>query len=197
MRLTALAHRYLSDAIRPGDLAIDATMGNGHDTCFLAQQVGENGRVIAFDVQQAALDATSDRLAKMGCAERVTLVHAGHETLATHLPASNSGTVAGVTFNLGYLPGSDKRLTTTPATTIQALRQALGALRIGGVVTLLVYVGHTTGANEYQVVQNWLSQNIGPEFELATHRGEADHSPILYAIKRKTKFNQAGVATGK
>lgn len=38
-----------------GDTVIDATAGNGHDTVFLAQLVGRQGRVWAFDVQSSAL----------------------------------------------------------------------------------------------------------------------------------------------
>ncbi len=37
-----------------GDIVIDATMGNGHDTQFLAELVGENGHVYAFDIQESA-----------------------------------------------------------------------------------------------------------------------------------------------
>ena len=44
--------------IKPGDLCIDATMGNGHDTLFLSQLAGPSGCVLAFDIQQAALDST-------------------------------------------------------------------------------------------------------------------------------------------
>lgn len=184
MRLTALAHQYLSGTIRCGDLAIDATMGNGHDTCFLAHQVGANGQVIAFDVQQAALEATRERLAGMGLLQRVRLLHASHEELSAHLPAGACGDVACATFNLGYLPGSDKLVTTKPSTTIRALGQALDALRVGGLATVLVYVGHQNGAQEYEVVQGWLAKKIGRKGKLYTHRGEADHSPVLHVIER-------------
>lgn len=186
MRLTKLAHIYLGRAVRRGDLAIDATMGNGYDTCFLARQVSVTGRVIAFDVQQAALDATRERLAGMHFQQRVTLLHTGHENLATHLPAAASRTVAGVAFNLGYLPGGDKRLTTKPETTIQALSQAIAALRVGGMLTVLVYVGHDNGAAEYKALVDWLANRIGPGYELIINRGESANSPTLYVIERKS-----------
>ena len=186
MRLTALAHEYLSGAIRRGDLVIDATAGNGPDTCFLAQRVGAEGRVFAFDVQRAALHTTSTRLAAKQLTKRVTLVRAGHETLAKHLPAGARGTVAAVTFNLGYLPGSDKRLTTQPATTLKALDQTLSLLRLGGIVTLLVYVGHRDGAAEYRAVSNWLNEHTGGRFALTSHRGAAEHSPVLFVLERRS-----------
>ena len=48
-----LAADYVRRAVRPGDRVVDATMGNGKDTAFLAELVGEDGHVTAFDVQEA------------------------------------------------------------------------------------------------------------------------------------------------
>ena len=39
-----------SQAVKEG-LYIDATMGKGGDTAFLCRLAGENGHVLAFDVQ--------------------------------------------------------------------------------------------------------------------------------------------------
>ena len=60
-RPTALAQQLLGPLIRPGDIVIDATAGNGHDTLFLAENVGPDGRVLAFDVQAVAIDSTRRR----------------------------------------------------------------------------------------------------------------------------------------
>lgn len=79
------AHQLLRSRLQAGDAALDGTAGNGHDTLLLAECVGETGRVWAFDVQQQALDATRARLAAAGVAERVTLIAAGHETLADYV----------------------------------------------------------------------------------------------------------------
>ena len=56
------AHSLLSGCLKTGDIAVDGTMGNGNDTLFLAQLVGETGKVYAFDIQAAALLATERRL---------------------------------------------------------------------------------------------------------------------------------------
>ncbi|PID81943.1 hypothetical protein CSB20_00400, partial [bacterium DOLZORAL124_64_63] len=56
--LTAQAHLLVRDHITPGDTAIDATLGNGHDTLFLARCVGKTGTVIGFDVQTQAITST-------------------------------------------------------------------------------------------------------------------------------------------
>ena len=44
-RILPYARILLEKAVSPGDIAIDATAGNGHDTLFLAKLVGENGHV--------------------------------------------------------------------------------------------------------------------------------------------------------
>ena len=41
-----------------GDICIDATAGNGHDTLLLAELVGASGSIIAFDIQEQAVQET-------------------------------------------------------------------------------------------------------------------------------------------
>ena len=60
-------------------LLVDATAGNGYDTAFLARLAGDGGRVVAFDVQRAALDAVRTRLEGEGLLSCANLVLGGHE----------------------------------------------------------------------------------------------------------------------
>jgi predicted methyltransferase len=142
---TELAHRILRPAIAPGAWVVDATVGNGHDTQFLAACVGPTGRVFGFDVQAHALAATADRVQGLS---QVTLIHAGHEELHARLPAEAKGRLAAVMFNLGYLPGASKDVTTKTETTLAALSQALELLGVGGIVTMVLYPGHPSGREE-------------------------------------------------
>lgn len=145
-----LAHHFLRDRLQAGELAVDATCGNGQDTLLLADLVGSDGRVWAFDLQAEALARTGERLAAAGLQQRVQLVHAGHERLAEFVLAP----LQAVVFNLGYLPAGDKSVVTTAATTIVALEQASNLLKSGGVLLIAVYTGHDEGA-EWEAVQNW------------------------------------------
>lgn len=54
-KTTELTMKMVSEYVKSGDVAIDATMGNGNDTLALARLVGPAGRVYAFDIQEAAL----------------------------------------------------------------------------------------------------------------------------------------------
>ena len=83
-----LAADILRQAVAPGDTAVDATMGNGHDTLFLCQLVGEGGRVYAFDVQAQAVESTKKRLTE-AYAGQICRIHL--RSCARHSPLPESG----------------------------------------------------------------------------------------------------------
>jgi predicted methyltransferase len=147
LRATELAHAALEAVLRPGDVAIDATVGNGHDTAFLAACVGPTGRVYAFDVQPVALAKAQ---ASVGALAQVRWVAAGHQDLDTHVPRDVP--VRAAMFNLGYLPGADRSIVTRPETTLAALHHILDRLTPGGRVTLVLYTGHEGGRAEAEAV---------------------------------------------
>ena len=149
-RPTELAHAILRDFVRPGSLAVDATAGNGHDTLFLAKSIGPDGRVIAYDIQPAALESTREKLESAGLAERVTLLHRSHVELAEDV---REGSAAIVMFNLGYLPGQDHVTTTEECETLVALEAAETALCPGGVLSVVCYPGHPGGDAEAEAVE--------------------------------------------
>ena len=85
LSLTALAQQHLSEVIQAGDIVVDATIGNGEDTLFLAKSVGKHGSVFGFDIQTLALRITAEKLEQRGLSDRVRLVHKGHEYLGQYL----------------------------------------------------------------------------------------------------------------
>ena len=186
MRATDLAHLLMRQAVKPGDFAVDATVGNGHDTLLLAELVGPSGRVFGFDVQEAALAETAKRT---GHLPQVSLIHAGHEALAEHLPetgaAGEPAGLAGVMFNLGYLPGAPRDIITRAETTIAGLDRALARLKVHGLVTLVLYPGHEGGAEEADAVRAHAGQ-LGEDFAVSRHAriDTARPAPELLAIER-------------
>lgn len=150
------ARQWVERALSPGDLAIDATVGNGRDTAFLAERVGPTGLVIGLDVQQSALDATSARLLDLGLSTRARLVRSGHERMADIVAELAPGRrPRAVMFNLGYRPGGDHSIITRAETTIPALVAALDLTPPGGVVTAVCYPGHEGGEAEMEAVLQW------------------------------------------
>lgn len=157
MRLTQRAHAAVARVLGEGGLALDATAGNGHDTCFLAERVGPSGHVWALDVQPAAIEATSRKLAQAGLADRVTLVCDNHARMRDCAGMAPEGGVDAVMFNLGYLPGGDHGLVTRAESTLPALEQSLALLAPGGCLSVMAYRGHEGGETEWGAVQQWLA----------------------------------------
>jgi predicted methyltransferase len=182
LRVTDMAQLIVRNAVKPGAFTIDATVGNGHDTLFLAELVGPSGTVIGFDIQAPALHVAQQRLVGF---PQVTLVHAGHERLAELLPAPAHGKLSAVMFNLGYLPGAAKAIITQSGTTLQALTQALDHLTINGVVTLILYPAHPGGADEAAHVTAFAAQLPAPYAVTASNRTNATvPAPSLLIIER-------------
>lgn len=147
----ALTHLLLRHYVLPGSQLVDATCGNGKDTLLLAELAGPDGHVWAFDIQEAALQRTAARLAEAGLSQQVTLLHAGHERMQELVPEP----VQTIIFNLGWLPGASRTITTAPATTVTALDQSLQLLAPGGLLLITCYPGHAGGDTEAKTVQTW------------------------------------------
>jgi len=156
-------------------LAVDATCGNGHDTCFLARQTAAVGvqaySVLSFDIQQAALDSARLRTVALSEAERgrVIFLRQSHDQLAAALHQYKAGLLASgvrpsltvglavVMYNLGFLPRSDKGVITRKDTTLASLEQAASALEPDGLLTVHTYGGHPGGLEELEAVEAWCS----------------------------------------
>lgn len=182
-RPTALVQRMLGEIIRKGDLVIDATAGNGHDTLFLAECVGESGRVLAFDLQEAAIVSAREKIMQAGFAERVEFFHESHERMGEHAAEES---VAAVMFNLGYLPGEDHELTTVTGTTLTALEAAAGILKTGGVLSVVCYPGHPAGAVEAVAVEEWMMARASGGWRIARYGAIGTRRPAPYLLVAKT-----------
>ncbi len=152
-QITQWVHHFLEDHVQPGDICIDATMGNGNDTALLSKLAGENGRVIAFDIQQLALDNTKTKLEKDNCPDNYELVLASHEMMGEY---AGEGTVSCITFNLGYLPGGDHAKATKGESSIKAIEKGLLLLRKKGMMSVCIYSGGDSGFEEKEAVLSYI-----------------------------------------
>lgn len=148
---------FLSAHIKEGGVCCDFTMGNGHDTLWLSLAVGERGHVYAFDIQEQALSSTEKTLREGGAYDNVTLILDSHSNAVNYVKEK---ICAGV-FNLGYLPGSDKKITTMRETTMKAVRDAISMLEDDGILLIAVYPGHAEGTAEGEM----LTENLAREYD--------------------------------
>lgn len=184
--LTQQARDAIARALTPGSIAVDATVGNGHDTLFLAEAVGNQGRVYGFDIQQTALKSTRARIDTAGFAATVDLINADHAGLKVELARRGVTRVNAFMFNLGYLPGSDKQLITRTESSLSALRQAVELVMVGGCISLIAYSGHRDGAEETQAIADYC-KTLDPQQFLLHHdqpQGLRRPAPQWFLITR-------------
>lgn len=179
------ARAIVTGALSEGARAVDATMGNGYDTEWLAELVGETGRVYAFDVQEAAIRNTESRLRARGFLERAQLFLTGHENMASVVPEKVDAAV----FNLGWLPGTPHECTTRVETTLKAVDAALTLLKPGGVMTVCVYPGHEEGTREKVKLIEWARSLDDAVFDAVVcgYANIRKLPPLLIAVTRRGK----------
>lgn len=154
LNLRETQKRLLSEHIGNGSTVADFTMGNGNDTLWLSKAVGVGGKVYAFDIQAAAIANTKALLEKEGCENNYTLIKASHHLLKDYISEQLDGGI----FNLGFLPGGDKGLTTLRETTLPAIKDALSLIKSGGCLMIAVYPGHEEGRLEGELICKTLSE---------------------------------------
>ena len=189
-----MAHWMLKDIIKTNDVVVDATMGNGYDTQFLAE-LGAN--VYAFDVQEEALNATEKRLDDAGIKNQifeknlsnlltepsVNLVLSGHEKLSEYVKEPIKAAI----FNLGYLPKTDKSVVTKSDTTLTALDALTNQLVVGGRIAIMIYYGHEGGMEEKNAVIKWTSSLPQKDWEVTSYAplNQIHTPPILVLIEKR------------
>ncbi|MBS2970128.1 rRNA methyltransferase [Metabacillus sp. KIGAM252] len=186
-RILPFCRDLLSAAVQPGDIAVDATAGNGHDTAFLAGLTGESGQVFSFDIQEDALLATERLLEEKNLSSRVTLFHKGHEYAEEFIPAEYHGKLAGAVFNLGYLPGGNKEIVTSPDSTIAGISQLFRMLKLEGIIVLVIYHGHPEGKIEKNAVLEFAKNLPQDEAHVIQYQfiNQKNNPPFICAIEKR------------
>ncbi|MCT3132139.1 class I SAM-dependent methyltransferase [Lactococcus lactis] len=189
-----MAHWMLKDIIKTNDVVVDATMGNGYDTQFLAEL---GAKVYAFDVQEEALNATEKRLDDAGIKNQifkknlsnlltepsVNLILSGHEKLSEYVKEPIKAAI----FNLGYLPKTDKSVVTRADTTLTALDALTNQLVVGGRIAIMIYYGHEGGMEEKDAVIKWTSNLPQKDWEVTSYAplNQIHTPPILVLIEKR------------
>lgn len=153
------------------NIAIDCTLGNGHDTLFLSSLFTE---VYAMDIQPLALRRSKERLKDTINTHLYLLNHKDIDTL-------NLSNVDLILYNLGFLPGSDKKVITNYETTIESINKAYSILAINGTIIIASYIRHPNGLKEYQSIKEFLNENNMVYLEYISE----DSYDILIEIKKR------------
>lgn len=169
----ALARGYWKALLNPEDLAIDATCGNGHDTLFLSELCSV-GHVIGLDIQSEAIDQTS------ALAPKAILHRLSHAEI-DRLPLPYAPRL--IVYNLGYLPGGNKTITTKAQTTLLSVNKSLEILADCGALSITCYPGHEEGAKEENALLEW-AEKLPSKWSVCHHRWvNRPRSPSLLWIR--------------
>lgn len=183
-----LAHSYWERIVQPGDLVIDATCGNGRDTLKLCQLALPKGHVYALDIQKEALEAAKNYLLEY--LSEIQFILGCHSVFPAEIKPLS---VKLIVYNLGYLPGGNKTVTTQLDTTLESLRQAMSLVMPGGAISLTCYPGHAEGAKEEKAILDYVSTLSPQEWSVCHHRWINRHeAPSLLLLQRALQQVEKG-----
>lgn len=177
------SHFLLKENILKKDIVVDATAGNGNDTKFLAEMVGKKGKVYSFDIQEEAIKNTAELLKKENVDQQCNLIMDSHSQMEAYVEEE----IAAAIFNLGYLPGGDKNITTKGESTLKALKSSLKLLKTNGIVILVVYSGHQGGAVEKEILLNFCNNLDYKKYNVLSYKfiNQPKSPPEVIAIKKR------------
>lgn len=176
-RILPAAKSFIEEIVNPGDVTVDATCGNGHDTLFLSDLVPD-GHVYSFDIQSEALNNARTTINN----DNVSFINDGHENISRYV---KDPVKAGI-FNLGYLPGGDKSITTMYETTIAAINNLFTLLTIGGRIVIVVYHGHDSGKIERDALLQSLASWPQDAAQVLQYQyiNQKNNAPFLLIIEK-------------
>lgn len=168
--INLLAHDLLLEHINQDSVIVDATTGNGHDTLFLASRVKQ---VYAYDVLSEAITSSKNLTKDYS---NITYFHKSHASLTKDIKHYD-----GIIFNLGYLPGGNKNLTTTLSSTMKTITAIHQNKQ--GFVLVVAYPGHDEGLKELVFIQNFLDQSKINYRVIKTKFDSKKQAPLIFFWK--------------
>ena len=198
MRLTKYVQKCLENHLQDGSRVLDATSGNGFDTIRAAQLIKPNGELVAIDIQSSAIKATKKKLTQAGLKSLCKLFHGEHGAIMEELTCDSYFDT--IIFNLGYLPGSDKKIITTSKSTLHALEQSIRLLKTDGLLFVTAYRGHAGGFKESIAVAKWMKAMKEQPYPFSWHINEIQgnlnpNSPLEGSIKKDSPILWIGSKT--
>ena len=183
-QITEFVHHFLDCHVKPSDICIDATMGNGNDTLKLCELVGEQGKVYAFDIQKQALENTKKLLTDHEVIHIASLILDSHTHMHQYVEEKQ---VDCIVFNFGYLPSGDHNLATKAETSMEAITQGLSLLRKGGLMSLCIYSGGDSGFEERDALLSFLKELDSKKYLviLSSYYNRPNNPPIPVMIIRR------------
>lgn len=172
--ISKLAQDIIMDYLEEKNVAIDGTLGNGHDSDFLSENFN---KVYSFEIQKEACLRYSQKNI-----HNVKVINASHHLFKDYVKEE----VNCIMYNLGFLPGGNKEITTLHETSLESIKVGLNILCSGGIMTLCIYTGHDEGKKEESCILSYLKELPKNRFGVLVHSFlNRRNAPILVIIEKK------------
>ncbi|HKL11923.1 MAG TPA: class I SAM-dependent methyltransferase [Clostridia bacterium] len=174
---------FIVRMLQPGGFAVDATAGNGHDSLFLSDMVGKNGKVLGFDIQESAIGNSRSLLESNAKYNNYRFVCDCHTRLSEYIDEP----VDIFVYNLGYLPGGDKSKTTNAENTILSVKTAMSLLKTKGSLLIVCYPGHESGYREEEAIRVFSEELDQRKWSVLRSEfiNQVKNPPVLYFIQKR------------
>lgn len=172
--VSILSHNIIKEYVKNKNVAIDATLGNGYDCDFLSSCFK---KVYAFEIQKEACEKYIDKN------NNVIIINESHHKIDKFINEE----VDCVCYNLGYLPGGNKEITTLAETSLKSIQLSLNLLSKNGIISIAIYRGHNEGMEEKNCIIKYLKTLPKNSFGVMIHEciNRSQKSPLLIIVEKK------------
>lgn len=172
--VSLLSHSIIKEYIEDKIVAVDATLGNGYDCDFLSSCFE---KVFAFEIQKDACEKYIDKN------NNVIIINDSHHKIDEYIKEE----INCVCYNLGYLPGGDKDITTVAETSLKSIQIALELLAPNGLMSIAIYRGHNEGKEEENCILKYLRELPKNKFGVMLHEciNRSSTAPLLVIVEKK------------
>ena len=187
MQGVEFSHWIIDNYLDEYNVLVDATCGNGYDTLFLSSKISQKGKIYAFDIQKDAIESTKSKFKEKKT--NIEFINDGHENLDKYINED----INCIIYNLGYLPGSNKKVVTEKETTIKSLKIALELLANNGLIVLVIYSEHEGGRKEKNAVLKFSSNLDYKKYNVLHYNfiNQKMNPPEVVVINKRGDHNEA------
>ena len=172
--VSLLSHSIIKEYIEDKIVAVDATLGNGYDCDFLSSCFE---KVFAFEIQKDACEKYIDKN------NNVIIINDSHHKIDEYVKEE----INCVCYNLGYLPGGDKDITTLAETSLKSIQIALELLAPNGLMSIAIYRGHKKKKKKENCILKYLRELPKNKFGVMLHEciNRSSTAPLLVIVEKK------------
>lgn len=173
--ISKIAHHIIENFLSNKEIAVDATLGNGHDTDFFC---GQFKKVYAFDIQECACENYKQKNVR-----NVVVINDSHENLDEYI----SEKIDCIIYNLGFLPGGNKEITTNHKSSLISIKKGLDLLNSGGIAAICIYRGHVEGKVEEKEILQYVKELPKSQYGVMYHEfmNRSKDAPLLLIVEKK------------